>query len=157
MSRSRFEMVELTRLVSTDRDYQGRQEWIINSQSRPFVCHVTKLNLRVVNVSTSQLRRSAQPLTLTSLQVFHYGFRPKTDWISAHPHFYPPAIMEGTSKFLPEMRVVAQPFAAQNGSTRSSSRSSPTLARSTTSRPYPTSYPSLPASGASCAYLWRSR
>ncbi|KAL8278425.1 hypothetical protein RQP46_009115 [Phenoliferia psychrophenolica] len=50
-------------------------EWPDNFQSRPFICHLYHLELRVVNV-------------------FHYGFRAKTDWIMSHPHYYPPATME---------------------------------------------------------------
>jgi len=57
----------------------GKREWPNWFQSRPWVCHVQKLNLRIVNA-------------------FHYGFQePEFDngYIMTHPHFYPPATVEG--------------------------------------------------------------
>ncbi|GAA5947445.1 hypothetical protein JCM3765_001680 [Sporobolomyces pararoseus] len=56
----------------------GKREWPDWLQSRPWVCHVPKLNFRIVNV-------------------FHYGFQePEFDngYIMTHPHFYPPATVE---------------------------------------------------------------
>ncbi|GAA5865960.1 hypothetical protein JCM8547_002897 [Rhodosporidiobolus lusitaniae] len=53
----------------------GLREWPNYAQSRPFVCHIDKFNFRILNV-------------------FHYGFRPLTDMIQGHPHFYPPALVE---------------------------------------------------------------
>lgn len=60
-----------------DKSFQnGLREWPDYDQSRPYICHVERLNLRFVNV-------------------FHYGFRAKTNFIIGHPHFYPPATIEG--------------------------------------------------------------
>ncbi|GAA5970110.1 hypothetical protein JCM11641_000273 [Rhodosporidiobolus odoratus] len=55
--------------------FTGAREWPNYHQSRPFVCHVGKLNLRILNV-------------------FHYGFRGQTEFIERHPHYYPPATVE---------------------------------------------------------------
>ncbi|GAA6006474.1 hypothetical protein JCM11491_004975 [Sporobolomyces phaffii] len=56
----------------------GKREWPNWLQSRPWVCHVPKLNFRIVNV-------------------FHYGFQEAdydNGYIMTHPHFYPPASVE---------------------------------------------------------------
>ncbi|KAK4053146.1 hypothetical protein OIV83_001881 [Microbotryomycetes sp. JL201] len=55
--------------------WTGEREWPDFDQSRPYICHVYKLNLRIINV-------------------FHYGFKAKNHWIEHHPHFYPPARAE---------------------------------------------------------------
>ncbi|BGP14017.1 hypothetical protein JCM10213v2_001955 [Rhodosporidiobolus nylandii] len=55
--------------------FTGERKWPNYQQSRPFVCHLDKLNFRVLNV-------------------FHYGFRGETEFIVGHPHFYPPATVE---------------------------------------------------------------
>ncbi|KDE08076.1 hypothetical protein MVLG_01776 [Microbotryum lychnidis-dioicae p1A1 Lamole] len=53
----------------------GAREWPEFDQSRPYICHVGHLGLRI-------------------LSVFHYGFRGRTKMIESHPHFYPPATIE---------------------------------------------------------------
>ncbi|GAA5834732.1 hypothetical protein JCM3766R1_003221 [Sporobolomyces carnicolor] len=56
----------------------GKREWPSWLQSRPWICHVPKLNFRIVNV-------------------FHYGFQEAdfdNGYITTHPHFYPPASVE---------------------------------------------------------------
>ncbi|GAA6048912.1 hypothetical protein JCM3770_007115 [Rhodotorula araucariae] len=53
----------------------GGRTWPNYEQSRPFICHVVSLNFRFLNV-------------------FHYGFEEQTDFITYHPHFYPPARLE---------------------------------------------------------------
>ncbi|KAK4058595.1 hypothetical protein OIO90_000039 [Microbotryomycetes sp. JL221] len=55
--------------------WTGERAWPDFDQSRPYICHVYKLNMRIVNV-------------------FHYGFAAKNHWIEHHPHFYPPARAE---------------------------------------------------------------
>lgn len=51
--------------------------WPNYDQPRPAICHLDKLDFRILNI-------------------FHYGFRPETKWIRDHPHFYPPATVEGS-------------------------------------------------------------
>ncbi|BGP38093.1 hypothetical protein JCM10449v2_002020 [Rhodotorula kratochvilovae] len=58
-----------------DHNLTGDGRWPNFEQSRPFVCHVASLNFRF-------------------LSVFHYGFEDQTDFITYHPHFYPPARLE---------------------------------------------------------------
>ncbi|GAA6059413.1 hypothetical protein JCM10212_003645 [Sporobolomyces blumeae] len=56
----------------------GKREWPNWFQSRPYVCHIPQLNLRILNV-------------------FHYGFQPvdfDDSYITTHPHFYPPGTVE---------------------------------------------------------------
>ncbi|GAA5931542.1 uncharacterized protein JCM15063_001497 [Sporobolomyces koalae] len=58
--------------------FTGRREWPDNLQSRPWVCHIDSLGLRILNV-------------------FHYGFQSRdfdNGYIATHAHFYPPATVE---------------------------------------------------------------
>ncbi|GAA5842728.1 hypothetical protein JCM11251_002334 [Rhodosporidiobolus azoricus] len=73
--------------------FTGERVWPNYHQSRPFICHVDKLNFRVLNI-------------------FHYGFRGETDFIVGHPHFYPPATVEDRFDHIvvPLMQAVANKF-----------------------------------------------
>ncbi|GAA5896754.1 hypothetical protein JCM6882_005027 [Rhodosporidiobolus microsporus] len=73
--------------------FTGAREWPNYHQSRPFICHVDKLNFRVLNI-------------------FHYGFRGATDFIVGHPHYYPPATVEDRFDHIvvPLMAAVAAKF-----------------------------------------------
>lgn len=55
--------------------WNGKYEWPSYHQSRPIICHVWQLNLRILNV-------------------FHYGLDDRDDFIEKHPHYYPPARAE---------------------------------------------------------------
>ncbi|KAM0751854.1 hypothetical protein T439DRAFT_220717 [Meredithblackwellia eburnea MCA 4105] len=71
----------------------GLRQWPSYDQSRPYICHVDTLNLRILNV-------------------FHYGFRGYTKWISTHPHYYPPAAIEDRFDqiLVPLMKTISQTY-----------------------------------------------
>ncbi|GAA5863720.1 hypothetical protein JCM8547_003700 [Rhodosporidiobolus lusitaniae] len=71
----------------------GEREWPNFSSSRPHVCHIEKLNFRILNV-------------------FHYGFEDATPALLNHGHYYPPSSVEDRfdQVLVPLMRGLAQKY-----------------------------------------------
>ncbi|GAA5872536.1 hypothetical protein JCM3774_006846 [Rhodotorula dairenensis] len=53
----------------------GDRSWLQNGQSRPWICHIPQLDLRILNV-------------------FHFGFQDLSEFLLNSPHYYPPARIE---------------------------------------------------------------